>query len=60
MLSLLFGINLPYCSISDSREPDEETAPPESETGEGRFVFPNGAVYGEYNCWKQCQLVILL
>lgn len=34
-------------SMSDSRDTDEETAPPEPETGEGKFVFPNGAVYGE-------------
>lgn len=34
------------CSIRESRDPDEETAPPEPETGEGKFVFPNGAVYG--------------
>eukprot|EP00903_Cladosiphon_okamuranus_P007247 g7033.t1 len=36
-------------SISDSRDPsDEDTAPSEPETGEGKFVFPNGAVYGQY------------
>ncbi len=33
--------------MSDSRDTDEETAQPEPETGEGKFVFPNGAVYGE-------------
>lgn len=35
--------------MSDSREvsDDEGAAPPEPEMGEGKFVFPNGAVYGE-------------
>lgn len=37
----------PILSMSDSRDTDEETAPPEPETGEGKFVFPNGAIYGE-------------
>lgn len=33
--------------MSDNRDTDEEQAPPEPETGEGKFVFPNGAVYGK-------------
>lgn len=32
---------------SDPRDTDEETVPLEPEMGEGKFVFPNGAVYGE-------------
>lgn len=31
----------------DARDTDEETVLPEPETGEGKFVFPNGAIYGE-------------
>ncbi|CAN0234195.1 unnamed protein product [Ectocarpus sp. 12 AP-2014] len=35
--------------MSDNRDTDEEQAPPEPETGEGKFVFPNGAVFeGQY------------
>lgn len=29
------------------KDNDEEEAPPEPERGQGKFVFPGGAIYGE-------------
>ena len=33
--------------MSDVKDADEEKSLREPERGEGRFVFPGGAVYGE-------------
>lgn len=38
-------------SIGVDKENEEEAAPPEPETGNGKFLFPGGGMYGERLAW---------
>lgn len=55
LVSQLPAGQLPIVSskMSDVKDnTDEENSPREPERGEGKFMFPGGAVYGEHYCIK--------